>query len=323
MSRCVSRATTKRTRPGWWFPGLCLGLLAAAWTPPAARAYETDPFSNRLVVLHDSAPVLNREVNRAITDIAERWRGPMDQTKFVDAVYKRIGGHFWVHHLEGWAMKSPEVDRLPTPRRHSLWSEMPLYASRVSAIFGVCPIFRVGDTLLGTDKLGHFVAQGRKFWRRWQRSHDEAHAAEQSAYTERAIFGAMTTGAYSNADLVSNYEGYRFFRSLFEDDIVPGKPAILRWDTDHWRVTREFDWNDHVNAYWDEGLDIDDYDGWMTRSITPRLHDYCGDWRKDPSRYAVPPDEDARLQARYSMLKLRPRPELRLAVICSETASGT
>ena len=324
MSTCVSRATTERTRAGARLAGLCLGLLAVAWPPPAAQAYENDPFSNRLTVLADSAPVLNGKVDTAIAEVAAHWTGPRSEERFAKGVYDRIGGHFWVHHLEGWAMKSDEVSKLPTPRRHSFLAQAGFFASRVGALFGAAPIFRVGDTLIGTDKLGHFAAQGLKFWRRWKRDGDEAKAARQSAYTERAIFGEMTTGTYSNADLVSNYEGYRFYRSLFEDDVVAGKQAIVRWDRDHWIVQRDFDWNDHVNAYWDEGLEISDYDRLMTKAARKLWPEFCGDWAKDPSRYAIPPDEDARLAARYSMLQLRPRPELKMAAICSaQTAAGS
>lgn len=301
-----------------------VGLLAALllWPAQAPRAYETDPFSNRLVPLHDAAPALNREVNRTIADLVAHWQGPRDDRRMVNEIFHRIGGYYWVDQLERWAMHSPEVEKLPTPRWHSFYRALPLYASRVSGLFGIGPSFRLGDTLVGTDKIGHFLSQGRKFWRRWQRTHDEARAAEHSAFTERAIFGALTTGTYSNADLVANYEGYRFYRSLFEDDVVPGKPAILRWQDDHWVIQREFDWNDHVNAYWDEGLDMNSYDRWMTPPVRRHLLDYCGDWAKDPSRYTIPPDEDARLQARYAMLELRPRPELRLAAICKAGASA-
>jgi hypothetical protein len=218
-------------------------------------------------------------------------------------------------------MKTSEVDKLPTPRRHSFLAQTPLYASRVGKLFGAAPTFRVGNTLLATDKLGHFAGQGLKYWRRWRRDGDETKAAEQSAYTERAIFGSLTTGTYSNADLVSNYEGYRFYRSLFEDNVVAGKPAIVRWDSDHWIVQRDFDWNDHVNAYWDEGLDISDYDRLMTRAVHKVWPEFCADWAKDPARYTIPPDQDAQLQARYSMLELKPRPELRMAVICSSPAT--
>jgi hypothetical protein len=318
MSICASHATrieSRRWRPA--IAGLLLGFFAALCPFPALHAYETDPFTNRLVPITDAAPELNAQVNLAISDIASHWKGPITEKRFVTAVYHRIGGHGWVDHLESWAMKNPDVEKLPTPRWHSFYRTLPLYASRVSGLFGAGPTLRIGDVLVGTDKIGHFLSQGRKFWRRWKRSGDEAQAAEHSAYTERAIFGSFTTGTYSNADLVANYEGYRFYRSLFEDDVVPGKKAILRLEDGRWIVQREFDWNDHVNAYWDEGLDINDYDRLMTPPVTRELHVYCDDWASAPERYTIDLDEEARLQAKYAMLQLKPRPELRLAVICA------
>jgi len=50
------------------------------------------------------------------------------------------------------------------------------------------------------------------------------------------------------------YEGYRFYRSLFEDAVVGDKPALLAWKQDHWIMQRPFDWSDHVNDFWDEAL---------------------------------------------------------------------
>lgn len=299
--------------------GLLWALLAPAWP---ACAYETDPFTNRLVPLQDSGPVLNREVNRAISEVVAHWTGPPSPSRMVDAIYFRIGGIYWVDHLEAWAVESPEVEKLPTPRHGSFYRDLPLRASRVSGVFGIGPSFRLGQTLVGTDKIGHFLSQGRKFWRRWQRTGDFDKAAEHSVFAERAIFGAMTTGTFSNADVVANYEGYLFYRSLFEDDVIPGKSAILRWDRDHWVVQRPFDWNDHVNAYWDEGLNTNDYDRWMTPPVMARLHGYCTEWQSAPQRYAIDPQEEARLAQRYARIGLKLRPELRLAAICSETATA-
>ena len=38
-------------------------------------------------------------------------------------------------------------------------------------------------------------------------------------FAERWIFGELTTGVFSNADLVANYEGWRFYQSLFKDNV--------------------------------------------------------------------------------------------------------
>ncbi len=292
-------------------------LLVAALAALPVGAYETDAYQNRAVPTADARVVLNREVNRALGDIVARWRGPVTESRMVDAVYHRIGGRHWVDKLERWAMRSPEVEKLPTPRRASIYADLSLLAARVGRVFGIGPSFRVAGVLVGSDKIGHFLSQGRKFWRRFQHSHDEAAAARQSAFTERAIFGSVTTGVYSNADLVANYEGHRFYRSLFEDGIVPGKPAILA-RTDHgWQIQRAFDFADYVNPWWDEALYPNAYDALLAPPMRRRLHELCPEVERDPGLWQVPEGTDAELGARYAMLELRDRRDWRMPTLCA------
>jgi hypothetical protein len=289
-------------------------LLAVAVWPNAVPAYETDQYSNRDEPIADSTSALNHKVNEAIGDIVAGWHKGHDEKAFVDAVYNRLGGHYWVDKLERWAMNSPEVEKLGTPRYHSIYSGIPFWDSRFIAVFGIGDTIRVNGQLIGTDKIGHFFSQGRKFYRRYVRYGSEARAAERSAYTERAIFGSMTTGNYSNADLVANYEGHRFYRSLFEDDIIPGKPAILRWEQDHWVVQRPFDWADHVNAYWDEALNVSHFDALLYAPMYERLVEQCPNYWAHPGLYTV--HDEAAFKARYGFLGLRDASELRLDSLC-------
>ena len=284
-----------------------------------AFAYETDAYQNRGVATADAGVVLNREVNAALADIAAHWRGPVSDARMVDAIYHRIGGHHWVDKLERWAMHSREVEKLPTPRRASIYAGMSLCAARFGRLFGIGPSFRVAGVLIGSDKLGHFLSQGRKFWRRFARSHDEVQAARHSAFTERAIFGAATTGVYSNADLIANYEGHRFYRSLFEDDIIPGKPAIFVRSESGWHQQRAFDFADYVNPWWDEALYPNAYDRLLAASMRRRLIDLCPDVAAAPQLWDVPAAIDSELAARYAHLELRERRDWRMGVLCAET----
>lgn len=278
-------------------------------------AYETDQYTGRGAPLADSTAVLNREVNRTIGEIAAGWdRGP-DEMAFVNAVYRRIGGLHWVDRLERWAMKSPEVAKLDIPRYDSVYSGMPPWTLRVTGLFGVGKTIRVNGELIGSDKIGHFLSQGRKFYRRYRRMGSEAEAAIQSAFTEKAIFGRITTGSFSNADLVANYEGYRFYRSLFEDDVIPGKSAILGWEEGHWVVRRPFDWADHVNAYWDEALLPNSYDRLAYRRMRNRIATYCEAFWIDPDLYRLADEKE--LALRYAHIGLEDTRELRLDVLCT------
>jgi hypothetical protein len=284
--------------------------------PGSGSAYETDQFSNRLEPIDDSTEILNERVNEAILEAVAGWRGPADEIAVVNKIYYAIGGIHWVDKLERWAMNSPEVDKLSTPRRDSIYADHPLWATRVASLFGVGPSIKVNGVLIGSDKLGHFLSQGRKFYRRYLRLGSEREAAEHSAYTERALFGQPMTGSYSNADLVANFEGYRFYRSLFDDEIIPGKSAILRWDGSAWTVQRAFDFADHVNEYWDEALNINHYDGLLYPHMENRLKDFCDDFDRAPERYDI--SNEARLKQRYRHLQLRDTSELRLPALCTE-----
>jgi len=293
---------------------LCLFFLLSV--PSVGGAYETDQFNNRQQLIEDSTAVMNKQVTLAIASTIAGLYGDRDQMKVVNDIYHKIGGRHWVDKLERYAMDSSEIERLNTPPYDSIYSGHPIYATRVAALFGVGPTLKINHVLVGTDKLGHFLSQGRKFYRRMERMNDESRAAEQSAYTERALFGQMTTGSYSNADLVANYEGYLFYRSLFEDNVIEGKPAILAWQEDHWIMQRPFDWSDHVNDYWDEALNINHYDKMLYAPMKKRLLTFCGDYRSDPQLFVVH-DEDL-LKYRYRDLQLRDTSELRLENLCQD-----
>jgi hypothetical protein len=288
--------------------------------PASVTAYETDQFSNRLEAVEDSTEVLNREVNNTIEDIVADWRKGHNEMALVNAIYRRIGGLHWVDKLERWAMKSAEVGRLSTPRYRSMYSRMPIWSVRFTFFFGIGTTIRVNDELIGSDKIGHFLSQGRKYYRRYIRYGSEARAAKRSAYTERAIFGSLTTGTYSNADLVANFEGYRFYRSLFEDDIVPGKPAILHWDGDGWIIQRPFEWADFVNEYWDEALNVSHFDRLLYKRMRKRLVTFCPQYWESPATYMMDNQRDLELQHRYAHLELRDTRELRLDALCPAEA---
>jgi hypothetical protein len=64
-----------------------------------------------------------------------------------------------------------------------------VYASRVNFFFGTGRTIRIGGTLLGTDKLGHFFSQGWKYYRRHRRGLSEAAVMRRGAFNERWLFG--------------------------------------------------------------------------------------------------------------------------------------
>jgi len=296
-------------------------IVALLSGPQLCCAYETDQFTNRLTPITDSLVPLNGKVNESIQKAVSNWHGRRNDRRVVNKIYHDIGGVHWVDKIERWASDSDQVERLPADRHESIYSGHPFRAFRVASLFGVGPTIKIDGQLVGSDKLGHFLSQGRKFYFRYLHYQDETKAAERSAYTERALFGQATTGSYSNADLVANYEGFLFYRSLFNDNVIPGKPAILAWQDDHWVIQREFTWADHVNAYWDEALNVNHYDNLAYPYIKERFLSFCPDYFKAPERYEIKQEDEDALKRRYQHIQLRDTSDMRLGNLCLHDAA--
>lgn len=285
----------------------------------AASAFETDQFTYRQQQIADSENVLNREVNLAIGESILGVTDSSNKMLIINRIYRKLGGLSSVDKIESWATHSDQIERLPTPPDESIYADIPVWATRLSGLAGVGATININGVLLGTDKLGHFFSQGRKFYVRWRRTQSVEDAAKQSALTESAIFGQISTGTYSNADLVANYEGFRFYRSLFEADPLTNKTAILIWQDNHWIMQRPFKWSDHVNDYWDEALNINHYDLVLYPYMKERLLEQCDSYQQNKSLYRV--NNDAALKKRYEFLQFKDSSELRLSNLCVDSVS--
>lgn len=291
-----------------------MAALVVALAAGAASGYETEQYSHRDLPLADAVDQLNGQVNRALEEIAARWHRGTDRRRFARAVYRELGGRHWVDRLERWAIRSPSVDKPDGYKRHSIYRGLPFWARRVGYLFGVGPTLEVAGVRLGTDKLGHFLSQGWKYHKRYLRSGSEAQAIRLGVRNEASIFGSPFTGAFSNADLVANYEGFLFYRSLFEDGVVGERPAILEFANTGARLRRPFDFRDHVNDYWDEALNPNRFDRLMSGPMLRRLSDLCPVYLADPAPWTSP--ADAELRERYAHLGMRDGTTHRLDRVC-------
>lgn len=280
-----------------------------------ARAYESDQYMNRTQKVEDSLVVMDEQVNHAIALVLSKSNPPTTEYAFARAIWSEIGGIYWADKIERWAARSPLVDKYDQTRHRSIYRNMPIWATRVNFVFGVGKSFRLNGVMVGSDKFGHFFSQGFKYFRRELRGESERRLLAKGAFAERWIFGQMTTGVYSNADLVANYEGWKFYQSLFNDDVRNGKAAILGFEDGRYRQQRPFTWKDHVNNYWDESLNP----SYNVRSLNKRLRksilEMCSEVRKSPSHYIA--EDDELLWQRYAYIGLKDNRANLFSGICS------
>ncbi len=278
-------------------------IVSACLFAAGAVAYESDQYLNRTAEVDDSLALMDEQVNLALERVLSASKPPDTEKAVARAIYYEIGGWYWADKIERWAAKSPSVDKYPQTRHKSIYRSMPIWATRVTFIFGVGRSFRVNDVMVGSDKFGHFVSQGFKYFRRELRGLPEPEIIKRGVFAERWLFGQFTTGIYSNADLVANYEGYRFYQSLFRDDVIEGKPAILTMQSGRYVQQRDFTWADHINPYWDEALNPSYTVDAVDRRLVESIVKLCPGYREAPSYYSVP--EDAALWHRYQHVGLK------------------
>lgn len=281
-------------------------------TAVEASAYESDQYTNRLQPVADSLVVMDKAVNDAIEKILRS--SPNSQGAVAKAIYHEIGGLYWADKIERWAAKSPEVEKYDHTRYESIYRGMPFWATRVNFVFGIGLSFRINDVMVGSDKLGHFFSQGYKYFRRELRDEPRERILAKGRFAERWIWGLLTTGVYSNADLVANYEGWQFYQSLFNDDVVPGKKSILVLQQGKYVQQRAFTWADHINDYWDEALNP----SYNVESLNKRLRQsimaLCPVYFSSPEHFEVKDDE--LLWARYNDIGLRDNRRNRFDIMC-------
>ena len=142
----------------------------------------------------------------------------------------------------------------------------------------------------GTDKLVHFHRLGADYFAMFHSLKtrgltDEVayrqvirHFAEDGILSEQALFGTMSTGVYSNADLAVNHLGFKFFRNFTEKVVLKGQahePLLARSGL-FWRLNRQVrprsGWfAAFISDHWNEALNPNLYQSSMRPGIRKML----------------------------------------------------
>jgi len=142
-----------------------------------------------------------------------------------------------------------------------------------------CSTLMADGTYFGTDKLPHFVHLGYSYYKAYRNAKkwgaNEASAIRRAVRvgtganpltSERTLFGLVSTGVLSNADLAANYVGFKFYRNLTEPVMLRGKmcPPLLVRDGKKWRLSDHVRddarfFSVYISDHWDEALNPSDY----------------------------------------------------------------
>ncbi|MCO4794257.1 MAG: hypothetical protein KC493_11115 [Bacteriovoracaceae bacterium] len=219
-------------------------------------SYETDQYSPMFVNLSESSNKLDHLVNEGIETVVRNWKGPRSDIQ----ISLKIADIFQHRQLEKWVNQSGKIDTWSKMSesifRTVLWRNSPIIRFK-----GMAASFKLNDVIVGADKMSHFFGVGREYFRKYSIEYSKKDDDKKlqkildwGAFSEKAWWGKLTTNVFSNADLVVNYEGFLFLKSLTEDFVIDRKLAIIKWVGDIPYVQRKFKFSDHVTDFWSEAL---------------------------------------------------------------------
>jgi hypothetical protein len=271
------------------------GLLLVA----AGFAYESDQLTWRSLHLEDALPAANAHMDEllaqavAATNELSSCGGDDRELRWVLAreVQRVVGARATVQArgelpvmsfgaYAAWLETAP-LDRHTFTQREDIYGGVAWRQNLLLATVGPCSTLRLGEVLVGTDKIDHFLVQGFQYFRRSRQGELPERAVRWGTFTERSFWGLATTKIFSYADLAANFDGYTFYAGLLE----PG--SVLQRDAEGCvEQVRPWDWSEWVDWRYDEVLNPSAYRpdilGELDEWLLAHQDEVCAAWEEEP-----------------------------------------
>ncbi len=276
----------------------------------AGVAAEVDSVTPRKLKLDNSLTILNTIFNQRIQEGIEkanaRQPGSCDEDVLYTELRKAIFQSFTASlGLKGYALDK-QLRSLLARQSYSLSLNDSIYRD-ISYLEGfslnvkeLSDVVSVNGHLVGLDKLGHFFAEG---WKYFELTQYDGHTVDQvlewGKEQESGKFGYTTTGIFSFADLAANFNGWRFWNSVLLKQNDPLKGVVANFfNRPHvkcesqiiasiknrrivraWEYKTRFDLSDYVDGAWDEGNNCNSYaDPVIEEKVTSRIKNVAPDF---------------------------------------------
>lgn len=254
---------------------LFLLLLLLLPGGPSARAAEIDSFTDRHQALRNAAPQLDAWLNAHLREGVKNANAAApgcDEGTLREEIRDTFSFPFVGHFVAEELNEMEALDKRHVRLEESVYRDLGLFDAVSVHWKDLSAVVRVGEAQVGVDKIGHFLAEGWKYYEIALLEGEGVEAAmDWGESAERSYFGLFTTSVYSYADLVANLEGLRFWTHLVGDGPDPlGVPA----DADppyvvcsegsgdgpeRWALRREVELAHYVSSAWDEAVNCPRY----------------------------------------------------------------
>lgn len=263
--------------------GMCVWLLASS---NSAYGSETDQYLALQVEPADAAVKLNKRINHKIQEalyqINDKRKGSSYSCKKLTGKVLWKFRFFLMHRIEMWAQKG-NVEVFPGKDiSNGKYMDSSIHYNgkkfNTKKIVPLARTIRVNGVNFGTDKLGHFVSMGHKYFKRYLKLKKEGKTEDQALTeiiqygiaTEKGMIGEKVSGVRSYADLEANYQGLLFAKTLCHDE----NPHVQLIDG-KWELVRPIDITPYVNPDWDESHNVSTFSEKKWKKVKGNLQKYC------------------------------------------------
>lgn len=294
-------------------------VLLCAFAANAGFGAEIDSVTPRKIELENSLANINQIFNQRIKEGIDKANAYQDYADDEDdfgfaneaedsycdeeVLYTELRKAVFQSFTASWGLKGYSLDKqlrgLLAGQSYSLLLSDSIYRD-IDYIEGfslnlkeLSDVVNINGHLVGLDKIGHFFAQGWEYYemtRYDEKSIDQA--IEWGREKETGLFGYTTTGIFSYADLVANFNGWRFWNKVLleYDDPLKGvianffnRPYVTceiqiidsvknRKIVRAWEYNTRFDLSDYIDGVWDEGNNCNSYaDPVIEKKVSTRI----------------------------------------------------
>lgn len=260
------------------------------WTQPKLddSTVEVNQFLNAKLLEFLSQHI---NVKKKIDSKFVRYQLKTDKIKPVPLACSRIAWkyldylrpHFFKNLLTRFYFKNQNLDIYPRKKHFFHDYNQSIYHGFVwPFLMPIAQMVKINNVYLGTDKLSHFFASGRRYYKVYLRELKKGKTpleAEIKAIDmglgfkeEKGILGLWSSGIFSYADLETNYQGMRL-----AIDMCEGDNPYLGLDGDgNWQVKNQIDIRKYVSSLWDESYNSSYYAGYRKKKAYQAIvQKYC------------------------------------------------
>jgi hypothetical protein len=203
-----------------------------------------------------------------------------------------------VQLMESWIVGNPEIDVHPDPKDMFVWT---FWRNSVYNL-SVAPVFlfmsrnvNYNGIYFSTDKFGHFVSFGTKYYERYVKlinaglteEEAEKELLDWGIFTENVLVGKMWTGIFSHGDLEANYQGFRLIKNLCDSG---SEPYIHQQGSGEWELVGDITLKPYITPDFDEAYNPSVFSDLMWSRVSKNIREngYCEQWPTEAvqQRYA-------------------------------------